>query len=243
MSNESSAGATELRSRPELATVSVRHRKGHPAVLHMPAPRAAIRHAVPLVFEGVIAPIAVFYAALVVFGFRGALLGALAWSIAALARRVMRRERVSSVLLLGVALLAVRSAIAFVFSSANAYFLPPMAWSAFVAVVLVVSAVMRRPFTQRFACDFCPFDAELLERPRVRQFFVRVSLLWAGVLLANAGLALWLLLTSSLKAFVLERTAVSWGLTAAAIACSIIGFTRTMRRDGIAVQWGGTVLP
>ena len=114
-----------------------------------------------------------------------------------------------------------------------------MAWSILVSFVLIGSAIVRRPFTQRFAHDFCPLDPELLTRPRVQQFFVRVSLLWAGVMLVNTGIVLWLFLSSSLKTFVLERTAITWGLTAGAVACSILGFTSTMRRDGILVQWGG----
>jgi hypothetical protein len=208
------------------------------SVLHMPAPRAALRHAVPMVFEGIVAPIAVFYLVLLVGGFRGALLAALGWSTAALVRRLVTGGRVSSVLILGVGLLAVRTAIAFITRSPTLYFVPPMAWSVVVSFVLIGSAAARRPFTQRFAHDFCPLDPALLRRPRVQQFFVRVSLLWAGVMLTNTGIVLWLFVTSSLKAFVLERTAITWGFTAGAIACSILGFTWTMRRDGIVVQWG-----
>jgi hypothetical protein len=192
-----------------------------------------------MVFEGLIAPVAVFYLALLVAGFRVALLAALGWSAAALVRRLLGGGRVSTVLILGVGLLVARTAVSFVTRSPTLYFVSPMAWSVFVSFVLIGSAIVRRPFTQRFAHDFCPLDPELLRRPRVQQFFVRVSLLWAAVLLVNTGLVLWLLLSSSLQAFVLERTAITWGLTAGAIACSIFGFTSTMRRDGIVVQWGG----
>ncbi len=209
-----------------------------PSVLHMPAPRAALRHAVPIVFEGIVAPIGVFYLALVVLGFRGALLAALGWSIAALVRRLVTNGRVSTVLILGVALLTVRTALAFVTRNPTFYFVPPMAWSIVVSAVLIGSAVLGRPFTQRFAHDFCPLDPVLLRKPRVQQFFVRVSLLWAAVMLANTGLVFWLFLSSSLKTFVLERTAITWGFTVGAIACSILGFTATMRRDGIVVKWG-----
>jgi hypothetical protein len=191
-----------------------------------------------MVFEGIVAPIAVFYLVLLAVGFRGALVAALGWSTAALARRLITKGRVSTVLILGVGLLAVRTAVAFVTRSPTLYFVPPMAWSVIVSVVLIGSAVARRPFTQRFAHDFCPLDPALLRRPRVQQFFVRVSLLWAAVMLTNTGLVLWLFVSSSLKTFVLERTAITWGFTAGAIACSIVGFTSTMRRDGIVVQWG-----
>jgi len=218
--------------------VTVSDSSDNVSTLQMPAPRAAVRHAVPLIFEAIVAPIAIFYVTLIAAGFRGALIAALAWSVAAVLRRVMRGERVSTVLLLGVGLLALRTGVAFVTRSATFYFLPPMAWSIFVSCVLIGSAIVRRPFTQRFAHDFCPFDPELMTRPRVQQFFVRVSLLWAAVLLVNTGLVLWLFFSSSLKDFVLERTGITWALTAGAIAGSIYGFTSTMRRDGILVQWG-----
>jgi len=113
-----------------------------------------------------------------------------------------------------------------------------MVWSLFVALVLIGSAIARRPFTQRFAQDFCPFDETVLERPRVQRFFVQVSLLWAAVLIVNTGIVLWLLLSSSLATFVLERTGVAWTLTATAVVFSILGFTTAMRKDGVTVQWG-----
>jgi hypothetical protein len=163
----------------------------------------------------------------------------LAWSCLALVRRVIRGDRISTVLILDVVLLSIRTGVAFITGNAILYFLQPMAWSVLVAVVLVATALAHRPFTQRFAQDFCPFDPELLARPRVQRFFVRVSILWATVLVVNTGFALWLLLSSSLATFALARTAVSWTLTATAIACSIFGFTATMRRDGFKVQWGG----
>jgi hypothetical protein len=39
---------------------------------------------------------------------------------------------------------------------------------------------------------------------------------------------------------VLERSAVTYGLTAIAIFFSITGFMAMMRRDGITVEWAGT---
>ena len=45
----------------------------------------------------------------------------------------------------------------------------------------------------------------------------------------NAGIVLWLLGSSSLRAFVPERTAITWGLTVA-IFLSITRFVAAMRR-------------
>ena len=62
--------------------------------------------------------------------------------------------------------------------------------------------------------------------------------MWAVVLLINTGVVAWLLISSSLQAFVLERTGITWGLTAGAIFFSIYGFTTTMRHGGYSVRWG-----
>jgi hypothetical protein len=211
---------------------------GGGGVLEMPAPRAAIRHAIPVIVEGVIGPLVLFYVVLLLVGFRGAIIAALVWSFLAMARRLRHGQRPSMLLLLGTLLLSVRTAISFATGSAFAYFVQPTAGTVIISLVLFGSAVIGKPFTQRFAHDFCPIDPELLARPLVRRFFIRISVLWATVLMCNAGLVLWLLLTSSLHAFVIERAAISWGLTAVAITLSITRFVAAMRREGFTVQWG-----
>jgi hypothetical protein len=206
--------------------------------LDLPSKRATIRHAVPIVLEAMVVPLALFYLVLLAAGFRGALIAALAWSYVALGRRLIRGERVSTLLFLGTALLTVRTVVSFITGSAFLYFAQPTLGTGVISLVLVGSAIIGRPFTQRFAHDFCPIDPELLARPRVRQFFIRISLLWATVLMLNAGIVLWLLLSSSLRAFVLERMVVTWGLTAVAIFFSVTRFISAMRGDGIIVEWG-----
>jgi hypothetical protein len=204
----------------------------------MPAPRAALRHALPVVLEAVVGPLALFYFVLLVAGFRGALIAALSWSFLALGRRILKGERVSMLLMLGTMLLTVRTTISFITGSAFLYFAQPAAGTVIISLVLFGSALVKKPFTQRFAGDFCPMDPALLARPRVHRFFVRISVLWATVLMLNAGFVLWLLVVSSLHAFVLERSLVTWSLTAGAIYLSIRQFVVMMRGDGIRVQWG-----
>jgi hypothetical protein len=209
----------------------------------MPAPRAAVRHAIPVVLEAIVAPLALFYLVLMLWGFRGALIAALGWSFLALARRLHRGERISMLLLLGTLLLTLRTTVSFITGSAFLYFAQPTAGTIVISFVLFGSAVLGRPFTQRFAGDFCPMDPALLARPLVHRFFVRISVLWATVLLLNAGFVLWLLVTSSLHAFVLERAAVTYSMTACAIYLSIRQFVVMMRGDGITVQWGPGAAP
>ena len=109
-----------------------------------------------------------------------------------------------------------RTVVAFVTGSAFLYFAQPTAGTVAISVALLVSAMVGRPFTQRFAHDFCPIDPAIMKRPLVRQFFIRISVLWATVLMLNAGLVFWLLVSSSLRSFVLERSVATYGLTAIA---------------------------
>ncbi len=193
--------------------------------------------------EGVVGPLVAFYLLLVLAGFRGALIAALAWSYLALGRRLLKRERVSMLLLFGTILLTLRTVVAFVTGSAFLYFAQPTAGTVAISVSLLVSAMVGRPFTQRFAHDFCPMDPAIMKRPLVRRFFIRISVLWATVLMLNAGLVFWLLVSSSLRSFVVERSVVTYGLTAIAIFISISGFMAMMRRDGITVQWANNRTP
>jgi len=186
-----------------------------------------------------VAPLCAYYLVLVLAGFRGALLGALAWSYLLIGRRLWRRERVSTLLWLGTLLLTLRTIISFVTGSAFIYFVQPTASAFLASLLLVLSAVVGRPFTQRFTHDFCPLTPELLARPSVHRFFVRVSFLWAVAMFLNGAIVLTLLLTASTGTFPLARFGASTTLTAAAIALSIVWFARSMRRDGVTVRFGG----
>jgi hypothetical protein len=213
------------------------------SLLVMPSPYKTLRHAFPVVLEAVVGPLVLFYLLLVLTGFRGALIAALSWSYLALGRRLLKGERVSMLLLFGTILITLRTVIAFVTGSAFVYFMQPTAGTVVISVALLISAAVGRPFTQRFAHDFCPMDPAIMKRPLVRRFFIRISVLWATVLMLNAGLVFWLLISSSLRSFVLERSAVTYGLTAIAIFFSITGFMAMMRRDGITVQWAANRAP
>jgi hypothetical protein len=195
------------------------------------------------VLEGVVGPLVLFYLLLVLAGFRGALIAALSWSYLALGRRLLKGERVSMLLLFGTILLTMRTVVAFITGSAFVYFAQPTAGTIAISLALLASAVLGRPFTQRFAHDFCPMHPDIMKRPLVRRFFIRISVLWASVLMLNAGLVFWLLVSSSLRSFVLERSAVTYGLTAIAIFFSITGFMAMMRRDGITVEWASKKAP
>jgi hypothetical protein len=206
-------------------------------VLHLPSPRAFVRHALPSLVESTIGPAALFYVVLVTAGFKGALIAAVGWSYLAVFRRVLRRERVSGMLLLGLVLVSMRTAIAFATGSAFIYFIQPTMGTFLVAILFLVTALARRPLIERLAHDFCPFDPEFMKSEFLRRFFLRVSLLWAVVLTTNAGFVLMLLLRSSLKAFVIERTVATTVLTVGGVVLSVLWFVRSMKKHGIAVRF------
>jgi len=213
---------------------------GTASLLHLPHPLHVLRHAVPVILESVVAPVGAYYCVLLVAGFRGALIGALAWSYFLVGRRLWRREHASTLLWLGTALLTLRTIISFATGSAFVYFIQPTASAFLASLLLVLSALVGRPFTQRFTHDFCPLTPELLARPSVHRFFVRVSFLWAVAMFLNGAIVLTLLLTASNASFPLERLGASLSLTAGAIALSITWFARSMRRDGVTVRFGGS---
>jgi hypothetical protein len=202
----------------------------------LPPVRHALAHALPALVEGVVGPAAVFYSVLVLSGFSGACYAALAWSLLALGRRLVTRQAVPGMLWLSAGLLIGRTVVAVLTGNPILYFLQPTLSTSIVGLAFLISAWMRRPFIERLALDFYPFSPELLARSGIRRFFVQLSLLWAMVMIINAGVVLGLLLTTSLRAFVLERTLVSWSLSGIAVLLSTYAFARALRAEGMRLR-------
>jgi hypothetical protein len=210
------------------------------SVLQLPHPLLVLRHAIPVILESVVAPFAAYYCVLLICGFRWALLSALAWSYFLVGRRIWRHERVSTMLMLGTVLLSVRTTVSFLTGSAFVYFIQPTVSAFLASFLLVITALAGRPFTQRFTHDFCPLTPELLARPSVHRFFVRVSFLWAVTVFLNGAIVLTLLCTASTRSFPPERLGATLSVTTTAIFLSITWFARSMRNDGVTVRFVGS---
>ncbi len=197
----------------------------------LPIPRltALARHATPHLLEATLIPLGLFYGGLKLLGLWGALLAALIWSYTSLLRRLVTRRRVPGMLMLGIAGLTARTALALVTGSAFLYFLQPTVGTGLVASVFLGSVLLGRPLALRLAADFMPLPEALLAHHGMRRFFLRVSLLWAAVFLANAGISLWLLVSQSLATFLWTRTVASLTLTCMAVAISTYWFRRCVR--------------
>jgi len=208
---------------------------GH--TVHLPAFRHIARSAGAHLLEATLVPLALFYVILWQLSLRWALVAALLWSYAAVARRVVTGQRIPGILLLGSALFTVRTVIGLATGSAFVYFLQPTLGTFMVAGLFLLSLRSGRPLAERLANDFCPLPDGLVANQAVRRFFGRISLLWALVYAVNGATTLALLLNSSIGAFLVLRTATSTTLTVGAIALSVLWFRRSLQQEGVVLRW------
>jgi len=205
--------------------------------LELPHPRRLVKTAAFRLIESTIAPLALFYGLLSVTGLRVGLLAALGWCYAAMLVRMRGKRRIPGILLLGAALLTVRTSLALATGSTFIYFLQPTLGTFVLAGLFLFSTRSSQPLVERLAHDFCPLPDSLMKTGKLREFFLRLSLLWAFVYAVNGAATLALLLTSSLGTFLVLRTAGSTALTVSAIACSYLWFRSSLRREGVVLRW------
>jgi len=210
--------------------------------LELPHPVRLLKTAAFRLLESTIAPLVLFYGLLSLTGLRIGLLAALGWSYAAMLVRMRNGKRIPGILLLGAALLTVRTCLALATGSVFVYFLQPTLATFVLAGLFLVSIRSSQPLVERLAHDFCPLPESLMSTGKLRQFFLQLSLLWALVYAVNGAATLILLLTSSLGTFLVVRTIGSTALTVSAIACSYLWFRSSLRREGVVLRWA-TVRP
>lgn len=206
-----------------------------PIHFEIPRLRDLARHSAPHLLEATIVPLALFYGTMWMLGVWGALGTALAWSYGVLGLRLLRRERVPGILLLGVVGLTIRTVIAVASGSVFIYFLQPTLGTVAVAGAFLFSAALRRPLAEKLAGDFCPLPDELRGTDALRRFFTQISVLWGLVYVTNASVTFWLLVSHPLSTYLWAKTVMSVVLTGSAVAASVFWFVRSMRRNGISV--------
>ena len=206
-------------------------------VIHLGALSGQLRQAARHLFEVVLAPLGLFYLLLTLTNFTGGLLAALAWALAAVARRALTRSPIPAVLWLSTGLLVVRTAIGYATGSVFLYFLQPTLQNFLIAFVLLATVRLRRPLIARLADDFCAFPAALTSNLRVQRFFRRVSLLWALVFLTNGTATLWVLARATLGNFLMVTTAGSFTLVGVGAVVSLLWFRRELRGEGIRLRF------
>ncbi|MFC7733602.1 DUF3159 domain-containing protein [Actinomadura keratinilytica] len=129
-------------------------RAGHHAV-EMPRLTTLLRHALPRFVEGVIAPVAVFYAAFALLGLNGGLAAAVTWVYGGIAWRWWRGHGVSAMLVLAALGVTVRAALAAATHSAVVYFLQPTLGTLTVSMAFLASVPLRRPSPRNWPPTWC----------------------------------------------------------------------------------------
>jgi hypothetical protein len=210
-------------------TRSTNETSTRPHVFELPRLTTVLLHALPKFVEGVIAPVAVFYAALLLLGLKGALIAAVVWVYAGIAYRLIRRRPIPGTLLLAALGVTVRAGLAAATGSVVLYFLQPTLGTLMVSIAFLASVPLRKPLALKLATDMVPMPEAFLAHSRVRRFFLRITLLWSVVLLCNAVVSLWLLLSQSIGFYLWFRTGLVTALGAAAVAASVWGFRRLLR--------------
>jgi hypothetical protein len=199
-------------------------------LVKLPRITALLRQAVPRLLEGVVAPLAVFYAALAVLGLDGALIAAVSWVYAGVGWRLIRRRPVPGTMVLAAIAITARAALGWWTGSAVVYFLQPELGTICISLAFLASVRLNRPLVQRLTLDYIHLPSAVLRHERVRRFFARITLLWAFVLLANSAVSIWLLLHQSIGTYLLVRTSVVAVISGVAVAVSIYAFRRVLGR-------------
>jgi intracellular septation protein A len=188
----------------------------------LPTFREMLRHAMPAIIEGSIAPFVVFVVALQLAGMSAALIAALVCAYGAYGWRVMTDRRVSGMLMVSMAMLTIKTIVAAATGSLTVYFVPPVITAGATAAVFLGSAAMGRPLAWKIANDFWQMPDEAIDDPRVQRLFVRMSLMFGAVYITKGALTAWMLLTMPMEHFVVARGVITLSMMATSAVVAMV---------------------
>jgi intracellular septation protein A len=203
----------------------------------IPRLRDIARHALPNIVEARLVPLVLFIAFLEIAGTLWALLMALGWTLACLVYRVGTRRRVSGLIVVSAVALTARTTAALITGSMVVYFIQPTISTVLIGTAFLLSTFAGRPLAARLADDIVPLDDATKAHPLVRQFFLRLSLLWSLTSLVNALITLWLLFSQSTTTFMVVKSAMGPGFGLVMITASLMWFRYAAVRQQVRVEW------
>ena len=218
------------------------HSSRHPVTVDLPCWRSLARQGGRALLENTLAPLVVFYVALVTLGHTWAFVSALALCYLTVAVRLVLRKGVPAMLLLGVVLMTARAAIALATGSIFLYFLQPSLGNFAIGALFLTTVALGRPLVARLAREFCGIPDEVVTHHRLRTFFRQVSLIWAGVFCVNGAVAIWMLVSVPIGQYIVFSTSSSTGVILLGIGTSLWLFRRSMRRAGMQIRFGERLL-
>ena len=207
-----------------------------PVPAFAPAPpriRAIVGRVAMSLATAVVAPAAVFAATMAVLNLVAAVVAGGLWMIGAMCWRWATRRPVSSLLLLALALMLVRTAVMLATANRFVYFVQPVVVDAVIAAIFLGSLWSARPAAARLAPDFYPLDAAMADQPGIRGLFRRLTMLWGLVMLAKGIVTLWLLQSLSTMNFVLIKSGTIFALTLLATTATVAWSVVVARQEGL----------
>ncbi len=211
-----------------------------PRIRHTAILRTIARNSLPHLIEATIVPAVLFYACLLTWGLMVAFIAAATWSYGAIIWRIVTHRPISSILFLATGALTLRTIIAIASGSAFIYFLQPVMGTIVMAGVFLGSLLFGQPLVGRLARDFWPLSPEVAAHPAVLRLFRSLTILWACVNLALAGVTFVLLLTLPVEGFVPAKTLSGYIITGTGVLVTVSWSITTARRNGL--EWAATML-
>lgn len=196
----------------------------------LPRLTALFRQAIPRLLEGVVAPMVVFYTFFALLGLVGGLVAVTSWVYLGIVYRLIRRHPVPGTMLLAAIAVTARGLISAWTGDWVVYFIQPEIGTVCIALAFLASVRLNKPLVQKLTLDYIHLPAFILKHERMRQFFARITLLWAFVLMCNSAVSIWLVLHQSLEGYLLVRTAAVAAITGVAFAGSVWAFKRVLHR-------------
>jgi hypothetical protein len=176
--------------------------------------------AVPGLILGAAVPAVCFLLGQHVWGLIGAIGLTLAWSSLYQVIRWLCGQSLSVLVLLGLAELGLRTAVALALHSAQLFFIAPAIITAVTAAVFVASALKSKPLLARVVGELVPPSVLDPHDPRVTRMLNRVSVLYGAEQFVIAVISVAMILNMSTSEYVAMHTVVSWlvlGLATVAI--------------------------
>jgi uncharacterized membrane protein len=218
------------------------HHRSTPLTVDLPCLRTVAKQGARQLLENTIAPVVVFYVALVTMGHTWAFASALGLCYLTLGVRLVRRKPIPAMLLVGVVLMTARAVIALATGSIFLYFLQPSLGNFAIGALFLGTVAIGRPLVARLAGEFCGFPDEMVKHHRLRTFFRQVSLIWAVVFCLNGAVAIWMLVSVPIGQYLVISTSSSTGVILLGIGLSLWLFRRSVHRAGMQIRLGGRVL-
>lgn len=196
-----------------------------------PTVRAVIVRTATSLAIAVLAPTVLFATTLALWSISAAIVAALAWMVAVTCWRRVCGYPVSSLLLLALGIMIVRSTFTLATGNTFVYFIQPVISDACVALIFLGSLLTQRPVVARLARDFYPLTPEMAVRPGIRRLLRQLTLMWGLVIVIKGALTLWLLASLSTVNFVLIKGPAIFTLTMLATAATITIASSAVSRD------------